>query len=93
MPTAVDPALIPTARFEGSRIGTALLSYANIANFSHNYKGKALAVGLTHAKIRSLTYAGGGSSHSPYEWTTGLKPAQRQSRFTIGERPFTARSA
>jgi hypothetical protein len=46
MPPAADPALIPTARFEGSSIGTALLSYANIANFSHNYKGKALADSL-----------------------------------------------
>jgi hypothetical protein len=41
-PATADPALIPTARFEGSPIGTALLSYANIANFSHIYKGKAL---------------------------------------------------
>src|SRR5579862_147380 len=42
MPTAADPALIPTARFEGSPIGTALLSYVTIANFRHKHKGKAL---------------------------------------------------
>jgi hypothetical protein len=58
MPTAADPALFPTARFEGSSIGTALLSYVTIANFSHNYKGKALAGSLTHAKSAPLPHYG-----------------------------------
>jgi hypothetical protein len=73
MPTAVDPALIPTTRFEGSSIGTALLSYVTIANFRHKHKGKALAGGLVHANVRALRRSGCGPLHFPAQVDHGTR--------------------
>jgi threonine aldolase len=64
-----------------------LLSYANIANFSHNYKGKALAGSLTHAKSAALLTRAAAPGASPRKWTTGLGLAQRQSRFARSSAP------
>ena len=59
----------------------------NIANFSHNYKGKALAGSLTHAKSAALLTWAASPRTSPHKWTTGLAAAQRQSRFALSSAP------